>query len=151
MFHGVANIATDLGQRWALITVGRFLLFIALLYASGALTFILVDAAGLSIALSLFCTFALLLFLAGTSMYLAGRGCRQSGENASENITGMLQSNAARSTINQLFNQTAAPGLQPMVKTVVDTLVPQHSTCSMTPVRYFCFIILEIDVSEGLK
>lgn len=124
-----------------MVTVGRFLLFLALLYGSGALGFVLVDQAGLSIAVSLLCTCAVTLSLAAAALYCSKRGCAELGDEASRNLGGVLQTNAARTVVNELLGENAAPGLQPVVKTVVDSLVPQQSHCSLTPVQYFLHLL----------
>ena len=128
-------MAGDLGHRLVMVTLGRFLFFLALLYGTGALAFVLVRHAGFSIALSLVAVFGLTLVLALIALYCAGRGCRQFGDEASRNVCSLLQANPTTAAVNELLRENGTQALQPVVKSVVSTLVPEQSHCSMIPVR----------------
>lgn len=126
------QLTGDLGRRLGLLLIGRFFLLVAILSGSGALGFFLVQQAGLSVALSLLCVCGLDVLLAIGAMYFAGKGCSQSSGDVANNVIGVLQNNKTRGTENLI---PATSGLPPMMKVVVDSLVPQKSASSMTPLR----------------
>lgn len=126
------QLTGDLGRRLGLLLIGRFFLLAAILSGSGALGFFLVNQVGLSVALSLLCVCGLDVLLAIGAMYFASKGCSQSSGDVANNVIGVLQNNKARGNENSI---PVTSGLHPMMKVVVDSLVPQQSASSMTPLR----------------
>eukprot|EP00210_Caulerpa_lentillifera_P003051 g2913.t1 len=127
------QLTGDLGRRLGLLLIGRFFLLASILCGSGALGFFLVNQAGLSVELSLLCVCGVdILFTIG-AMYLAGNGCSQSSVDVANNMIGVLHNDKAKGIENSV---SVTSGFQPMMKVVVDSLVPQHSACSMTPLRH---------------
>ena len=135
VFQGILQAAGDLGQRFFMLTLGRFLLLLAFLYGTAALGVVFVMHAGFSIALSLLCTGGVAVLAAGAAFYMAKRKWNPGGDEATRRACGAIQINLARAAAEEMARENGRSRIPPAVKTFVESLVVQGSHPSMIPVQ----------------
>ena len=135
MLQGILQTAGDLGQRLFLLTLGRFLLFLAFLYGTAAIGVALVIHAGFSIALSLLCTGGVVVLAAAAAFYISIRKWNSGGDETTRRTYGAIQTNLVRAAVEEIAREDGRGGIPPAVKTIIESLVAQGSHPSMMPVQ----------------